>query len=183
MEWLFWGKSDITGMPLGPFLVTWSLFWVMVTKSYFFIKKSLKVTFLKIYVLIAHEVVEQWFINRKMKRNLKKKVINKREKWEWLWKKIMIMIVLEIRKYKAITNFLRSPLFDAELYFVANSAKVFSTFTRFFQKEEPLIHLLLPELERLSVTVVMNRIVPLVSIVPLFFSFGFLSCETLVEIK
>lgn len=47
--------------------------------------------------------------------------------------------LLELRKFKTISNYLKSPLFDAELQFVANSAKLFLSFTKFFQNNEPLI--------------------------------------------
>jgi hypothetical protein len=63
----------------------------------------------------------------------------------------------QLRKYKAILNILRSPTFEAELHFVLCSGKLFSSFTKFFQKSEPLIHILYSELNRL-VTIIANRI-------------------------
>ena len=63
----------------------------------------------------------------------------------------------ELRKYKAISNILKSPTFEAELNFVANSAKLFSGFTKLFQRNEPLIHILFEEMHRLVITII-NRV-------------------------
>ena len=51
--------------------------------------------------------------------------------------------------YKNIVNLLRISTIRAELQFVISSARIFTRFTGFFQRKEPLIHLLYSELKAL----------------------------------
>lgn len=48
--------------------------------------------------------------------------------------------------FKNIASLLRSSCIKAELYFAMSSAELFMTFTRKFQRDEPLVHVLYSEL-------------------------------------
>jgi len=62
--------------------------------------------------------------------------------------------LIKTRRYKSISNHLKSPTFEAEVNFVASSGKLFTAFTQFFQTSGPLIHLLFDKIDRLVTTIV-----------------------------
>jgi len=59
--------------------------------------------------------------------------------------------------YKKIKAYLTSPTIRAELVFVRDSAQIFSQFTGFFQKKEPLIHVLHSVLRTVALTL-LNKV-------------------------
>lgn len=62
--------------------------------------------------------------------------------------------LMNTAKYKLIATSLKQNDIEAQLYFVVSSAQVFTSFTRLFQKEEPLIHVLYDSLYQLLFTVI-----------------------------
>lgn len=65
--------------------------------------------------------------------------------------------LMATKKYKTIASFLKNPVYKAELCFVVKSADLFRGFTKRFQKEEPLIHIMYDELRNISMTLI-NRV-------------------------
>ena len=91
---------------------------MIVAKSYFFMKKSLKVTLKKIYVLITHEEVEPCFINRKMKKSSKKNVVLQRNEKDF-GKKIIIIsqYTEEVQNCRTASNARRVSVFFSSFFF------------------------------------------------------------------
>ena len=58
---------------------------------------------------------------------------------------------------QSITQFLKKPTRRAELQFVISSARMFTQFTGLFQRDEPLVHVLYTELEKLM-KIIMGRV-------------------------
>jgi hypothetical protein len=66
--------------------------------------------------------------------------------------------LMALAKYSRIVALLRDPTIMAEIHFVISVGQVFTDFSKTFQKEEPLIHLLYDELNNLA-KVLMNRFI------------------------
>ncbi|KAE8738402.1 hypothetical protein FOCC_FOCC016123 [Frankliniella occidentalis] len=60
----------------------------------------------------------------------------------------------ESYKYKFICKFLKDPMAQAELKFVIHSATLFERFSKFFQKSEPLVHVLYEEIFNLYILLI-----------------------------
>jgi hypothetical protein len=66
--------------------------------------------------------------------------------------------LMALGKYSQVVSLLKDPTIMAEIHFVISVAQVFTDFSKTFQKEEPLIHLLYDELTTLA-KVLMNRFI------------------------
>jgi len=60
--------------------------------------------------------------------------------------------------YKKMLKFVKQPSLLAELHFIVSSARIFTKFTGFFQRDEPLVHLLYSHLKSLTETLILRAI-------------------------
>jgi hypothetical protein len=89
--------------------------------------------------------------------------------------------MMSTSKYKLIMSVLKQKDIKAELHFVVNSARSFISFTRLFQKEEPLIHLLYVALHDLIYTIAARVCKP--EVICSMNSKDLFCVENLVELK